>query len=136
MGIGLSCSAMSTAVHAQQIAIIVNPQNPISQMTQEQVTNLYLGITQDFPLLNKAIPLDYADSAKIKEDFIIRVLGKSLPTFRAWWARQMFSGKGNPPREMPTHNDMKRAVASVTDAIGYIDKAQVDNSVKVVLIVN
>jgi ABC-type phosphate transport system substrate-binding protein len=48
----------------------------------------------------------------------------------------VFTGKGQPPKEMGSTADMKKFVAANPDAIGYIETAAVDGSVKVVLSVD
>ena len=52
---------------------------------------------------------------------------------KAYWAKQMFSGNGSPPRELASSADVKRAVAADPTAIGYVEKGAVDSSVKSVL---
>ncbi|MFN3616423.1 MAG: hypothetical protein ACK4K3_01415 [Aquabacterium sp.] len=52
---------------------------------------------------------------------------------RSAWARITFTGRGEPPIELPDAAAVKRAVASDPLAIGYIDAADVDRSVSVVL---
>jgi len=43
----------------------------------------------------------------------------------------VFSGKSQPPKELPDASAVKKAVASDPKAVGYIDKSAVDASVKV-----
>ena len=47
----------------------------------------------------------------------------------------MFSGKGQPPREVGDDAAVKAWVASNPEAIGYIDGKFVDGSVKVLFII-
>ena len=52
------------------------------------------------------------------------------------WSRLAFTGQGQPPKELADAEAVKKAVAADPKAVGYIDKADVDASVKVVLVLN
>ena len=52
---------------------------------------------------------------------------------KAIWSRIVFTGKGQPPTEVPDSSAVKKAVAAQPNVVGYIDKSAVDASVKVVL---
>ena len=54
----------------------------------------------------------------------------------ATWSRLIFTGKAQPPKEMPDAAAVKKAVAADPKAIGYIQKSEVDSTVKVVLALN
>ena len=45
----------------------------------------------------------------------------------------MFSGKGKPPKEVTPDSAVKAYIAEKPNAIGYIDEANVDATVKVVM---
>jgi hypothetical protein len=52
---------------------------------------------------------------------------------KALWARITFTGLGSPPKQLANDAAIKKAVAADPKAIGYIDKADLDASVTVVL---
>ena len=52
------------------------------------------------------------------------------------WSRLIFTGKATPPKELPDAAAVKKAVATDPKAIGYIDKSEVDSTVKVLLLLN
>jgi ABC-type phosphate transport system substrate-binding protein len=45
----------------------------------------------------------------------------------------VFTGKATPPKALPSSADVVKAVAADPNAIGYVEKAAVDDTVKVVL---
>jgi hypothetical protein len=59
--------------------------------------------------------------------------GRDLPQIKAVWSRLTFTGQGRPPKELADAVAVKKAVAADPRAIGYIDKADLDASVTVVL---
>jgi ABC-type phosphate transport system substrate-binding protein len=113
---------------AVEIAVIVNPANPATRMFSEQAAQFFLGKSNMFT------PLDQAKDAPIRREFYQKAAGKSLAQMEGIWAKAEFSGKGGAPRQLANDAAVKKAVAADPSAIGYIDKAAVDDTVKVVLV--
>jgi len=125
----LSCATFSAFA---QVAVIVNPKNPMASMTADQVSGIFLGKSNTLPSGGTAMPIDLPDSAATRELFYTKATGKSTAQVKAAWSRLVFSGKATPPKELGSSADVKKFVASNPDAIGYIEKSAVDSSVKVV----
>jgi hypothetical protein len=62
--------------------------------------------------------------------------GQDLAQVKATWSRLVFTGKASPPKELPDAAAVKKAVAADPKAIGYIEKSEVDSTVKVLLSLN
>lgn len=121
----LACSAPALA----QVAVVVHPQSALAAMTNEQVANVFLGKTP-------AAAADLPEGSTVRDQFYTRATGKTPAQVRAIWARLTFSGKAMPPKELGSAADVKRFVAADPKAIGYIQKSDIDTSVKVVLELN
>jgi ABC-type phosphate transport system substrate-binding protein len=118
-----------------ELVVIVNPKNPVASMSADQVAQVFLGRASSFPGGGAATPLDQKEGAAVRDEFYTKVAEKNAGQVKAFWAKQMFSGKGQPPRELETSADVKRMVASDPSAIGYVEKSAVDPTVKSVLAV-
>ncbi|MCH2241625.1 MAG: hypothetical protein MK041_06775 [Aquabacterium sp.] len=127
-----AAALVAGAAHAQ-VAVIVSPKSPLASMTQEQVSNLFLGKTTALPSGGNAQLADLPESSPVREAFYSKAAGKSASQVKATWARLTFSGKAVPPKELPTAAEVKAFVAKNPDAVGYIEKSAVDGSVKAVL---
>lgn len=114
-----------------EVAVIVHPSNAAS-LDQAEITRLFTGRGATFNNGTKATPLNLAESAATRGDFDTKVLGKSSSQMKAYWSKLVFTGKGTPPKELASDADVKAAVAADATAIGYIDAASVDATVKVV----
>ena len=132
--IALALVTCTAAAHAE-LVVVVNPKNPAASLTQEQVASIYLGRTASFPQGGAATPLDQKEGASPRDEFYGKVADKNPGQVKAYWAKLMFSGKAQPPRELVSSADVKRAVAGDPSAIGYIEKSALDASVKSVLVV-
>ena len=126
---GLACSlAMASAAMAGDIVVIMAPN--AAPLTKEQVTNVYLGRALDFK------PVDLPESNATRNDFYKKATDRDSAQVKAVWARLMFTGHGQSPRVLADAAAVKKAVAADPKSVGYIDKADVDATVKVVLSLN
>ena len=108
-----------------QVAVVMAPS--ASALSKEQVANLYLGRSAELHLL------DLPEGSAIRDTFYKKAAERDAAQVKATWSRIVFSGKGTPPKEVPDVAAVKKAVAADPKAVGYIEKAAVDGSVKVVL---
>jgi ABC-type phosphate transport system substrate-binding protein len=113
---------LSTAALADDVVVVGNP--AAAALTKDQVTDLFLGKTTGMKLV------DQPDSSKIKVDFYGK-LGRDLSQVKATWSRLIFTGKAQAPKEVADSAAVKKAVAADPSTIGYIDKSEVDGTVKV-----
>ena len=123
--IALSQLLIGAAYADSDIVVIVNP--AAADLTKEQVSDLFLGKIKIYK------PLDLPNSAALKAEFYQKVSGHDLSQVKATWSRLLFTGQAQPPKELPDAAAVKKAVAADPKAVGYISKADVDASVKVIL---
>jgi ABC-type phosphate transport system substrate-binding protein len=126
--------AASAPAHAA-LAIIVHPSNKMAGITADQAADIYLGKSGVFPDGQRVSPVDQVPSSLARQKFYKMVVKKDGSVLRVYWSKLLFTGKGQPPREIGDDADMKSWVASNPDAIGYVDGKFVDSTVKVLLII-
>lgn len=118
-----------------EVVVIVNPANK-NTLTDREVRKVYLGKTKAFPDGSKIDAYEMSVGSSAREEFLEKVLKKDEATLNSHWARMLFSSKAQPPIPVGSTAEMKRKVTSDPNAIGYIDAADVDGSVKVLLRIN
>lgn len=123
-GLLLSMAVASYAT-AGEVVVVMSPS--AAALTKDQVASVYLGRSTDFK------PVDLPDSSPVRADFYKKATDRDAAQVKAVWARLTFTGGGQPPKELADAAAVKKAVAADPKAVGYIDKADVDSSVKVVL---
>lgn len=121
--------AGASAAHAE-IVVVVNAKHAATSMTSEQLTNIYLG--KDSSLS----PVDLPEASAEREQFYKKVAGKDAAQVKTIWARLIFTGKAQPPKETSGSAAAVKQVAGDEKAIAYVDRSAVDSSVKVVYTVN
>jgi ABC-type phosphate transport system substrate-binding protein len=78
------------------------------------------------------VPIDQAEDSIAREQFYEKVAGKSVAQMKAYWAKIIFTGRGQPPQEAANSAELKRRVVENPDTIGYLDARLVDDSIRVV----
>ena len=124
----LAASLVLASVAHADVVVIGNLAAPA--MTKDEVTQFFLGKSQMMK------PVDRPSSEPIKAQFYQKLSGQDLSQVKAMWSRLIFTGKATPPKELPDAAAVKKAVAADPKAIGYIDKSEVDSTVKVLLSLN
>lgn len=115
------------------IVVIVNPSNEITELTQRQVIDLYMGRTSHFPNGEKLQRYDQHSNSIARAEFYYRITGKSVAAINAYWARLTFTGRASPPRIVFDNLEMLKVVEENPSAIGYLEKKYLNEQVTVVL---
>jgi ABC-type phosphate transport system substrate-binding protein len=119
---------------AAEVVVVVSAKNPISAMGADQVANIFLGKTMTYPNGDVVIPVEQSEGAAARQEFHTKVTRKSPALLKAHWSKLLFTGRGQPPRELSDANAIKKTIARNPEFIGYMDRSEIDDSVKVVLV--
>lgn len=118
--------------HAE-IAVIGNLTLPVNALDAQVCKKIWLGQQKRLDGGAPVRPVDQAVSSAMRDAFYLKLLDKSPQQVKAYWARIEFTGKGEAPPILNDDAAVKAWVSSHPDALGYIDAAKVDNTVKVLL---
>lgn len=124
---------ISPFANSETIAVIVNPTSPLTQsdVTVKILQDIFLGKTTE--VKGHALqPIAQEQQRPIAVLFNQTVLGKSESQVRSYWAKMVFSGGVSPPPSLSDDQSVKLHVAKNNEAISYIQKSQVDSTVKVI----
>lgn len=116
----LGLSALAQA----EVAVIVNP-GAAKSPSQAEVANIFL--VKDKSLSG----IDQKDWNPIKDKFYSSITNKNESQLKSYWSGLVFTGKGQPLLSVADDAAVVAKVASDAGAIGYVDSAAVDDSVKV-----
>jgi len=130
IGLALSLSGGTTMA---DVVAVVSSKSTLTELSKNQVVDIFLGRVSHFPDGEQALPIDQAEGSAARDEFYAKFAGKSAAQIKAHWAKIIFTGRGQPPEEVPNSIEVKKSVIKKPHAIGYIDKNMVDGSVKVLL---
>ncbi len=126
---------LAPAAGAGELVVIVSSKNPIGALRADQVADIFLAQVGHFPDGADAVALDQGVGSPLRNEFYAKVAAKSPALVKAYWAKMIFTGRGQPPKEAPNSAAVRKLVADNPALIGYIDKSALDASVKPVLLV-
>ncbi|HBI69910.1 MAG TPA: hypothetical protein DDZ22_13145 [Massilia sp.] len=123
----VAAAALAASVPAlAEVVVVVNPKAAEASMTKDQVAQFFLGKS------SAMTPIDQSEDSPQRAEFYKKVTDKDVSQAKALWSKLVFTGKATMPKEVANSAAVKAAVAANPKAIGYMDKASVDASVKVV----
>ena len=128
---GVLCQGASAA----ELVVIVSSRSAVTSLRQEQVADIFLGQISSFPGGAELVALDQIIGAPERDQFYSKVTSKTRPLVKAYWTKMIFTGRGQPPKEVASSAAIRKMVADNPSLIGYIDKSDLDASVKAVLLV-
>lgn len=114
--------ALPVVIRAE-IVVVVNPDSGVTEMSRDEVVNIYMGRYQGLPTGDTAFPVDLEP---LREEFYRRLVNRTLSEVNSYWARLVFSGRASPPRRVDNPTAVLEVVANNRGAIGYLDTADVD----------
>jgi ABC-type phosphate transport system substrate-binding protein len=131
----------SIAVAEESIGfkVIVHVSNPTKQLSKQELSQLFLKKVTQWKDSNEAVlPIDLVDNSPVRQKFSERIHGRGVASIKAYWQKQIFSGRGVPPEEKKSEEEVLKYVSENPGAVGYIaDATKIEGSnVKVVEIVD
>lgn len=132
VAIGVALSLNAGRATADVVAV-VSAENPATVLSKNQVMDIFLGKTSRFPDGSQAVPVDQVEGAAARDAFYTRFAGKSPAQLKAHWSKIIFTGRGQPPREVANSGEVRKFIVDNPNAIGYIEQDMVNGSVRAVL---
>ena len=121
---GLVCLLFSfglaSAAQAEEFQVIVNASNPVSSLKASYVSNLFRGKVRQWDHGDKVTPVDKSASSSVRANFSKQVHNKSVAGIKSYWQQQIFSGRGVPPPEVRSDNEVVAYVQRNPGGIGYV----------------
>lgn len=120
---------------AADIVVVVSARSPVTALRLDQVAALFLCQEARFPDGSAAVPLDHPIGSALRDQFYQKVTGKSPTVLKDYWSKMVFTGRGQPARDLAGNAAVRKAVADNPAMIGYLERDAVDASVRPVLVI-
>ena len=131
---GFPVLALAGTLASAEVVTVVSAQNPVTALSRSEVSNIFLGKTSRFPDGTAAVPIDQPEGSAVRAEFYLSVSNRQPADIKAYWSKMIFTGRGQPPAVAGNDEQAKKILASRPDAIGYIDRASVDQRIKVLTV--
>lgn len=113
---------------------IVSAKSAVDHLSKKELADIFLGRTSRLPNGEQVVPIDQDEGCPARDQFYETIVGKTAAELRAYWSKIIFTGRGQPPLAVPSGVEERKLIATNPNAIGYLDKSQLDRTVKAVRI--
>jgi ABC-type phosphate transport system substrate-binding protein len=124
---------LAVTANAGDIIVIVSASNQAGALRPDQVADIFLGQIGHFPDGTDVLAIDQGIGSLIRDEFYVKVVSKTPPLVKAYWSKMSFTGRAQPPKELPDSIAIRKLVAANPNLIGYIDRSALDSSIKAIL---
>jgi len=108
------------AQSAPEFRVLVNPENPVSSLSRDFITDAFLKRTTRWHDGETARPVDQRADAAVRKSFSDSVLRRSVSAIKRYWQQRIFSGRDLPPPELESDDAVVAYVLKHRGAIGYV----------------
>ena len=114
----LAIWTISTSLMAEE-ALVVIGHSSLQKTDLATVQRLYSGRIIS---LNQqsAMPLNLLPGDPVRQQFLASVLGQTEEQYTGYWLVRRYVGKGAPPHEVASPEDIIRIIESTPGALGYV----------------
>jgi ABC-type phosphate transport system substrate-binding protein len=119
-------------VTAADWVLVANPKAGVTRLSQDEVTDIYLGRYRRLASGLTAEPIDQAADSALRARFYRNLVDKNPAEINAYWARLVFSGNTRPPRVVANSEEALQWVARRPGALAYVERPKADARVTVV----
>lgn len=112
--------------------VVVHSSYPQSSIGRDELTRVFLKRVEHWVHGAKAAPIDLPVTAPAREGFSQAVHGRRASAIKSYWQQQIYSGRGVPPPEAASDEEVVAFVRANPGAVGYVSASARTDGVKVV----
>lgn len=109
-----------TVARAQEVRIVVNAANPETSISHDEVAHLFLKKVTAWKSGKPVAPVDQSEGSAVRAAFSRQLLGKDIAAVKAYWQQAIFTGRGSPPPQKASDDEVLAFVAANPNAVGYV----------------
>lgn len=132
------CAARPGPLRAQQdvsYRVVVHVSNPVSRLTREQASQIFLRKVSLWDNRKPVLPVDQSADSPVRRSFTKQVHRRTVASLQTYWQQQTFSGLGVAPPERASDSDVLAYIRQFPNAIGYVSAdAHLGNDIKVLIV--
>ena len=113
--------------------IVVNPSNPVTSISRDDLSRIFMKKSTKFPDGRGASPVDLPVNSSARESFSKSIHGKPASAVDAYWQQQIFSGRDIPPPQK-SEGAALSFVRANENGITYVSSGTDTEGVKVITV--
>lgn len=129
--LSLAC-LLAPGLGRAELVLVASARGVAGELSYERAENLYLGHTTT---LADGTPVKLLDlpNGMLRDDFYLKLTGKNPAQIRAYWSRQVFTGRALPPKEAGSIAEARQWLIDTPNLIGYMERADVPAGARILL---
>lgn len=100
--------------------VIVHKSNPVKSLDKNKLSEIFLKKVQVWESDELILPIELKEDAPVRMTFSTRIHEKKVSKIKAYWQKQIFSGRGIPPPEKASDLEILKYIEENPNAIGYV----------------
>lgn len=129
------CLLIPGTAYPLDIAVIVHPSNETTSISARELIRFFKREQQFWAENGKVYPIMQEAGSVEKDLFVDKVFKMNSNDLKKFWLSKIIKGEiASFPKTLSSNSAVKGFVSQIPEAIGYIDAALVDESVKVLAI--
>ncbi|MER2538802.1 MAG: hypothetical protein ABTQ26_06140 [Azonexus sp.] len=118
----LALLSICTRLMADEVVLIGHStlQKTDLQTLQRLYTGRIVSLNQQ-----SATPLNLPPGHPLRDQFLASILGQDEAQYSGYWLVRRYVGKGVPPQELASPEDIIRAISTTPGAVGYVPLSKV-----------
>lgn len=120
-----------SSLASAEVSVIVHPSNGAA-LDKDSISRIFLGKSRAFPGGGEAVAVAFKEGTPQSDEFSQSVLNKTPKQLKAYWAKMIFTGKGTPPKQVGSAQEIVDLVSKNPSIIGFVPSGSEGGSVKVV----
>lgn len=124
--------ALSGQARAAEVMLVTAASSRIPSLNADEASQLYLGRRTTLEDGTQVTLYDLPGGST-RDRLYALLTGKNPSQIRAYWSRQVFTGRALPPREASSPADLPTLLSNDPSAIGYLPDGPLDPRLRVLL---
>jgi len=120
LGFAILVVVLAPQAWAAQFQVIVNASNSINSISKTMLQDYYLGKATRWANGTTVVAVDLTEHSDVRADFSKTVLAKTVGNVKSYWLTIIFAGRGVPPAELDSDDQVIEAVRKGKGTIGYV----------------
>ena len=125
------CVSLSAVSQAGNVVVIVNLGSGIAEATAAEISKVFMGKSTSISG-EKVEAVDQVAESESRADFSEKILGRSVKKVTDYWKKRVFSGKGEPLKQLDNDAKVIAFVSENPGSIGYIASGSLNDKVKAI----